>query len=90
MSSCFFMPILQLMYNKPVHPDITIADLVEQYPSSVGYLSEKGIRCLRCGEPVWGTLAEAAIEKGYNENQIKQLIDEINSLCSGIVPPQEI
>lgn len=83
------MPILLLMNHKPVHPDITIADLVEQYPVSVGYLSEKGIRCLRCGEPVWGTLAEAAMEKGYNESQIKQLTDDLNTLHFGIVPPQE-
>ncbi len=77
------MPIPLLMNHKPVHPDITVADLVEQYPASVGYLSEKGIRCLRCGEPVWGTLAEAAKEKGFNDSQIRQFTDDLNTLLLG-------
>lgn len=32
--------------------DITIEDLVEEIPESVRYLSEKGIKCIACGEPI--------------------------------------
>ena len=62
-----------------ISKDIEIEDLVNLLPQSVSYLREKGIRCLRCGEPIWGTLAEAAAEKGFNENDIEQFVKDLNS-----------
>lgn len=44
---------------KQVTKDIEIEDLVKLIPESVTYLMNNGIRCLRCGEPIWGTLEEA-------------------------------
>lgn len=38
--------------------DIQVEDLASEYPEAVGFLMRRGIRCIRCGEPVWGTLAE--------------------------------
>ncbi len=60
--------------------NILIEDLVEKYPFSVNYLSKKGIRCIRCGEPIWGTLEEAAIEKGFNDKQISDFVKDLNKL----------
>lgn len=60
--------------------DIEIEDLVSHYPFSVKYLSEKGIRCIACGEPIWGTLEEAALEKGFDQNQIEVFVRELNLL----------
>ena len=60
--------------------EIEIEDLVNVLPESVSYLMNNGIRCLRCGEPVWGTLEEASIEKGFKENDIKKFVDDLNSL----------
>ncbi|HEX2867296.1 MAG TPA: DUF1858 domain-containing protein [Ignavibacteriales bacterium] len=57
-----------------------IEDLVEICPESVAYLMEKGIRCLRCGEPMWGTLEMAAKEKGFDENTIETFVTELNML----------
>jgi methionine synthase II (cobalamin-independent) len=62
--------------------DIEIEDLVRILPKAVSYLSEKGIRCLRCGEPIWGTLEEAAKEKGFDENNIEIFVKELNELLS--------
>lgn len=62
-----------------VDKDIEIEDLVREYPSSVTFLSEKGIRCLRCGEPIWGTLGEAAEEKGFSPDQIEKIVVELKS-----------
>jgi methionine synthase II (cobalamin-independent) len=61
--------------------DIEIEDLVNSVPKSVSYLMEQGIRCLRCGEPIWGTLEEAAKEKGFNEEQIEKFVVELNNLA---------
>lgn len=60
--------------------EIEIEDLVRILPKSVSYLSDKGIRCLRCGEPIWGSLEEAAKEKGFDEDQINEFVKDLNEL----------
>jgi methionine synthase II (cobalamin-independent) len=60
--------------------DITIEDLVNDYPFSVKYLSKQGIRCIACGEPIWGTLEEAAQEKGFDDEKINFFVDELNNM----------
>ncbi len=68
------------MSNQKITKDIYIGDLVELLPESVTYLMEKGIRCLRCGEPIWGTIETAAKEKGYSDEEINIFIDELNNM----------
>ena len=46
-----------------IKKDMLIEELIDQYPFSVEYLREKGIRCFRCGEPIWGTLEQATKKK---------------------------
>jgi methionine synthase II (cobalamin-independent) len=60
--------------------DIQIEDLVENYPFSVKYLAQNGIRCIACGEPIWGTLEEAAKEKGFDDEKIQFFVNELNSM----------
>lgn len=61
--------------------DIDIERLVEDYPFSVKYLAEQGIRCIACGEPIWGTLAEAAAEKGFTYEDTQKFVAELNSMA---------
>jgi len=60
--------------------DITIEELTEKVPSSVKYLMEKGIRCIVCGEPIWGTLEEAVYEKGFNQDQLHGFVADLQVL----------
>ncbi len=60
--------------------EIEIEDLVAIIPKSVVYLREKGIRCLRCGEPIWGSLENAAKDKGFSEEEITNFVTELNAL----------
>lgn len=60
--------------------EIEIEDLVRIVPDSVVYLMEKGIRCLRCGEPIWGTLENAAKEKGFSNTEISNFVKDLNSM----------
>ncbi|MCK9256344.1 MAG: DUF1858 domain-containing protein [Bacteroidales bacterium] len=57
--------------------NILIEDLVEKYPVSIDYLSKQGIRCIRCGEPIWGSLEQAAKEKGFDDDEIKKFVEEL-------------
>jgi hypothetical protein len=61
--------------------DITIEELVERVPRAIPYLMRQRIRCLPCGEPLWGTLEEAARGKGYDDEAIDRFVAEINQLA---------
>jgi iron-sulfur cluster repair protein YtfE (RIC family) len=65
---------------KIITKDCTIEDLVNDYPFTVKYLMQNGIRCLVCGEPIWGTLEQAALEKGFSSEQIDNFVKELNKL----------
>lgn len=57
--------------------DTPVEELVEHFPESVGFLSRKGIRCIRCGEPLWCSLGELLKEEGI-ENP-KYFVKELNN-----------
>ena len=67
--------------------DTSIEELVEDIPGAVKYLMEQGIRCIICGEPIWGTLEEAAVEKGFNEEQINKFVADLNDIKEN--PPEK-
>ena len=58
----------------------TIEEIIEQVPGAISYLMEQNIRCIRCGEPIWGTLEEAAKEKGYSAEQVEKFVQGLNDL----------
>ncbi len=68
--------------NAKITKDIEIEDLVNVLPDAVVYLMEQGIRCLRCGEPIWGTLESAAKEKGFSDKDIEKFVKELNEMAS--------
>ena len=65
-----------------VTKEIEIEDLVNELPEAVGYLREEGIRCLRCGEPIWGSLEDASKEKGYTDKDIEGFVKDLNKIGS--------
>ena len=66
--------------NSVITRTISIEDLLSAYPETVGYLMNKNIPCLVCGEPLWGTLEEVARDNGFNDAEIDTLVDEMNRL----------
>lgn len=60
--------------------DTTIEDLVHMKVDSVRYLADRGIKCIACGEPIWGTLEEAAKEKGFSDEEIEGFVRDLNAL----------
>jgi hypothetical protein len=57
--------------------ETTIEEIVHQSAPGVRYLREKGTTCIACGEPVWGTLEEAAREKGFDDAAIEGFVKEL-------------
>lgn len=72
-----------------INEDSTIEDLVTEFPPAVRFLMERGIRCLRCGEPIWGTLKEAALEKGFSEDSLPGLVTELQHYLKSDEEPGE-
>ena len=63
-----------------INKDISIEELVDAIPGSVQYLMQKGIKCIACGEPIWGTLEEAAKEKGFNDSDIAGFVEDLKRM----------
>ncbi len=57
---------------------ITIEELISRFPGSVKFLISRGLPCLVCGEPTWGTLEELAKDKGWTDAAIDELVEEMN------------
>ena len=66
------------MTKPEINIHIEIEDLVRNYPASIKFLAEKGIKCVACGEPIWGTLEEAAKEKNMEDKEIDKIVNELN------------
>lgn len=64
-----------------VIPDMQVEELVEAFPEAVRFLTRRGLRCIRCGEPVWGTLKEFLLSEGVEDPQ--ELIEELNTYIQG-------
>lgn len=67
------------MADTPIRADQHVEDLIESHPALVGFLIEKGLPCLVCGEAFWGTLAELARSRGWSDEQISALVTEFNA-----------
>ncbi len=53
-----------------------VEELVERFPGAVGFLTRRGVRCIRCGEPLWCTLGELLEEEGVESPRL--LVEELN------------
>ncbi|HOP05393.1 MAG TPA: hypothetical protein PL017_03135 [Tenuifilaceae bacterium] len=63
-----------------IQKEILIEELIERIPQSVTFLREKGLVCILCGEPVWGTLEELAKSKGFSAEQIADIVSQLNTM----------
>ena len=61
---------------------IWIEDLLEIHPQAQQFLSKKGIVCIKCGEPVWGSLQEQMQEKGFSDTDMDKIIRELNEFLT--------
>jgi len=57
-----------------------VEDLARDHPKAVGFLTKQGIRCIRCGEPVWGTLGDLLKEENVEDPE--KLISKLNEFLS--------
>ena len=58
--------------------DMWIEDILKKYPEAQEFLSRRGIVCIMCGEPVWGSLKEQMDEKGFSNKEMDIVLFELN------------
>jgi len=68
------------MKTPRIERTISIEDLVRGYPGTIRHMIHRGLPCLVCGEPTWGTLEDLAQDKGLTDERIDSLVDELNTL----------
>ena len=66
-----------------IRRDTLIEDLVDALPASIGYLLDKGIPTIVCGEPIWGTLEDVAKGKGLTDPQIDEIVADLSAMRAG-------
>ena len=58
--------------------DMWIEDILKKYPEAQEFLSRRGIVCIMCGEPVWGSLKEQMDEKDFSNKEMDIVLFELN------------
>ncbi len=71
-------------HKRQINPDIEIEELVRGYPELVPVLMARGVICVQCGAPLWGTLTEAAEKMNLDPLEIvKELNRQLESPSQG-------
>ena len=58
--------------------DMTIGELVQQYPSVVEILMDEGVHCVGCGAAYLETIEEGLAGHGRSEEEINAIIEKLN------------
>ena len=61
-----------------IKKDISIEELVGNYPGAVRFLIDNNLPCVVCGEPFWGTLEELARQENWDDEKIDALVEKFN------------
>ncbi len=59
-----------------IKADDIVEDLIEKYPELDAFLIRRGIRCVVCGEPVWGTIGELIESKNMDVDEVLAEVNE--------------
>lgn len=63
---------------------ISVEVLLEKHPLAADWLLQRGIVCLRCGEPFWGSIGELLTNKGHSAESIESILGELNTHLSEV------
>jgi hypothetical protein len=64
----------------------SIDELLDLLPEANGYLIERGLPCLVCGEPFWGSLGDLASKHGVED--IDSIVAELNAMLDAKGGPE--
>jgi len=65
--------------------DMTIGELVQQYPSIVEILMDEGVSCVGCGAAYFETIEEGLASHGRSEEEVNAIVEKLN----GAIPEEK-
>ena len=74
--------LLIMTENTKITAESRVEEIVEKHPKAVGWLVHKGIICVVCGEPFWGTLGDLMGRK--NIKNPEKLLVELNEFLRSL------
>ena len=66
-----------------VDKETQVEELVEAHPEVAGWMTRRGMRCVVCGEPFWGTLEELASDSNLDEKDFEKFLVDLNAKLRG-------
>ena len=73
---------MHLMVER-VFKETQIEEMLLAYPEANRFFLEKGMRCLQCGEPYWGSVESFLNEQGMDPAGMVRFIKELNAYLFG-------
>jgi len=64
------------MLRLPLGPEDWLEDVVRDFPKAPTFLRRQGIVCIKCGEPLWGSLKEIIESKGKDVDEVLAALNE--------------
>ena len=68
--------------NKPIKKDMTLGELVQNYPEAAMILANKGLHCIGCGMAASETIEQGAKAHGMSDSDIEAMLGEMNKTAS--------
>jgi hypothetical protein len=68
----------------PITVTTPVEVVLDEHPAASSWLLERGVVCLRCGEPFWGSLGELLANKGYSSVQIEEIVGRLNQHLAAV------
>ncbi|MBN1426496.1 DUF1858 domain-containing protein [Candidatus Fermentibacteria bacterium] len=65
----------------PITAETPIQWIVDTWPEAMHWLLQRGVVCVQCGDPFWGSLGELLSLKGVEDPE--RLIFELNRHVAG-------
>jgi hybrid cluster-associated redox disulfide protein len=78
----------QQMIQQLLKRDMTIGDVLEEYPDAAPLLTEKGIHCVGCHVSPFETLEEGFRSHGMTEEQIDTILADVNEKLDTVLKNQ--
>ncbi len=63
----------------PLTIDTPVEVILDEHPAAADWLLQRGVVCLRCGEPFWGSLGELLRNRRYTDEETARLVTELNA-----------
>jgi len=63
-----------------ISEEIQVEDLIGNYPDALKILLEFNLRCIICGEPVWGNLGELIRDHKLSAQDTEKLLSRLRTL----------